>query len=685
MRRPATEGAPVRVTHVIDTLGAGGAERLLVTNLRYLDPARIRSSVVTVRADDDHWRAAIEELGVPVASLDAQGPLGLARAVLRLRHRLRGDDADVVHTHLQQANLVGRVAGRLAGVPVVSSLHNPDHEQAVWADEGFTRPWRQEVLRVLDAITARWCGKVIAVSAHVADSARRRLHITPNQLIVIPNAVELEPPTAGFTAPATRIHDELGLPDAVKVVLTVARVVPQKGLQDIIDALGLLPEDIHLLVAGSMANHGHAEALRDRSRRLGISDRVHLLGARSDVTDLLSACDAFVLASHYEGFGIALAEAMAAGRPCAVSDIEPFKALVDHHTTGLVFPAGSPSAIADSIRAILDDPAAARAMGTAAAACVRERLDPRTLAGRLSGLYEDVGEQGPAQARFERRVSCPLCGSIALGTSWWGATTFSGTRYEYLACRSCGSSFCDPMPDAATIEIMYGPEYISAASAEGEFRSDNEVTKLLSARPAGTFLDVGCGGGALLADVSRIGWEAVGIELDDDVAVRASRASGCVVLTPEGAVARGVEADVVHLGDLLEHLPDPLAGLDLALGFLRAGGLLLAQGPLEANRNMFLWSIRVARLRGHRKEAVMPPYHVLLATARGQEDLFERAALHTERYDVSEVAWPAPSRLAACKGSRDLLMFGARRVSIALSAVLPGQLGNRYFYVGIKR
>lgn len=279
-------------------------------------------------------------------------------------------------------------------------------------------------------------------------------------------------------------------------------------------------------------------------------------------------------------------------------------------------------------------------------------------------------------------MPCPLCASPELARSWWGTTTYRGTTYAYLRCKSCGSASCDPMPDEATIQLMYGVDYVSDGGHEAEFRNDGDVVALLRRRPAGRFLDIGCGAGSLLGDVATTGWTPLGIELDPEVAARVAAETGFEVHTPAEAAAAGLTADVVHLGDVLEHLPDPLQGLHDALRFLRPGGLLVAQGPLEANPNLFLAVMRLGRLRGGRASATLPPYHVLLATAPGQERLFDRAGLTTERFDVSEIAWPAPPRLSSCHGPRHLVLYAVRRLSKVLSRLPIGRLGNRYLYVG---
>jgi SAM-dependent methyltransferase len=284
------------------------------------------------------------------------------------------------------------------------------------------------------------------------------------------------------------------------------------------------------------------------------------------------------------------------------------------------------------------------------------------------------------------RASCPLCGGSPGERSWLGGTLFEGERFEYVPCRDCGSLFVHPMPSPATLATMYGPCYSVAATGNAdEPRSDDEVVATLAGLPTGTFVDHGCGQGDLLRRVAETGWRALGDERDADVARATASATGLDVLDRAGFLDGAGDVDVIHLGDVVEHLTEPLDELDAVLKRLRPGGLLLAQGPLEGNTNLFFWLLeRTRRARG-RMTAHQPPYHVVLATAMGQRRLFARAGLIERRFDVTEVAWPAPAtrRDARAGGVRGIVLYAVRQASMRFSRRRPGW-GNRYLYVGAK-
>jgi hypothetical protein len=155
------------------------------------------------------------------------------------------------------------------------------------------------------------------------------------------------------------------------------------------------------------------------------------------------------------------------------------------------------------------------------------------------------------------------------------------------------------------------------------------------------------------------------------------------VVTPLELSFEEPVADVLNLGDVIEHLTTVEQQLPGILRLIKPAGLLVAQGPLEANANLFTALLQLSRQLRPRP-AHFPPYHVMLATSRGQRALFTRFGLEDVHYSVSEVAWPAPSQISFQDLSRprNLVLFGVRRLSQLASSLRPERWGNRYFYVG---
>lgn len=289
-------------------------------------------------------------------------------------------------------------------------------------------------------------------------------------------------------------------------------------------------------------------------------------------------------------------------------------------------------------------------------------------------------------------MSCPLCAEESFAPSWLGSVRYREKEFPYVACVGCRSLYCRPMPDASDLAAMYGTSYghderNDPAHGVSDPKEPGWVLECLNRLEPGSFVDYGCAGGELLVEAAALGWKVIGVELTEEVATRTAAATGLPVLEAEDALEHGFCADVLHLGDVLEHLTDLDREMPRILSLLRQGGLLLAQGPLEANGNLFTWTLRLARsLKGRRtlKMAEMAPYHVLLATAEGQWALFRRFGLTAIEERVTEVSWPAPERLSL----RELLepkrvsLFTLRLASRALSRLRPDRWGNRYRYAG---
>jgi SAM-dependent methyltransferase len=281
-----------------------------------------------------------------------------------------------------------------------------------------------------------------------------------------------------------------------------------------------------------------------------------------------------------------------------------------------------------------------------------------------------------------------LCGSRGSRSSWLDGIFYGGQEFSYLQCLDCRSLFCQPMPDDRMLARMYGLEYGRAFAADPAVSDPKEPARVLewlrSAGP-GTFVDYGCGNGRLMVEAGKLGWRPIGVEFDEDVAAASSQRESIRIVSRSqiDSIPPGC-ADVLHLGDVIEHLTDLERQMPVILGLIKPGGTLLAQGPLEANRNFFTWVVRLTRSIRPARRTEMAPYHVLLATATGQRRFFERLGLEELTYTVHEVDWPAPSRLAwdDWRRPRTLGLFLARRASKSITAMRGGRCGNRYFYAG---
>ena len=383
----------IHVVHLIETLGPGGAERLLYTNLKHFDPERVRSTVITVYPYNTHWVEPITDLGVAVDSLECHSTRDIPKGVSRLRAWLRTYRPDLVHSHLWAANVIGRVAGRLTGVPVISSVHNPDHEPQAWSDGADVSLFKRHVVKAMD----RWSAKLgstrmVAVSDYVRKSAGRDLQYPFESIDLVYNPFDVDLMKAPVKH-RTELLREIGLPDARQILLNVARVSPQKGLLYAVRALPAILRQYpgaHLLSVGATTDPRWTAELKREAETLGVADHFHMLGARSNVVDFLRACDIFVFPSLYEGLGIALIEAMAAGCVCVATNTGPIPEVVQDGKDGVLVPAADAEALASAVCDLLGDPARRSQLGTAAKQTAFSKFQPKEQAEQLTRVYESV-------------------------------------------------------------------------------------------------------------------------------------------------------------------------------------------------------------------------------------------------------------------------------------------------------
>ena len=385
---------PISVLHLIEALGPGGAERLLYTNLKHLDPERIRSTVITVYPHATHWLEPITALGVPVVSLNCRTTRDIPKGISRLRTWLRANRPDLVHSHLWAANVIGRIAGRMASVPVVSSVHNPDHEPQAWSDGADVSLIKRHAAKVLDRWTAKLGNdRMVAVSDYVRKGAARDLHFALDSIDLVYNPFDVDLIKAPVGKDRGELLRELGLPVESQILLNVARVSPQKGLLYALRALPAILRQypqVHLVSVGATTDSRWTAELKHEAETQGVADHFHLLGARANVVDFLRACDIFVFPSLYEGLGIALIEAMATGCVCVATNTGPIPEVLQDGKDGVLVPPADPEALARVVCDLLADPVRRSQLSTEASKSAFQKFDPKRSAEQLTSIYESL-------------------------------------------------------------------------------------------------------------------------------------------------------------------------------------------------------------------------------------------------------------------------------------------------------
>lgn len=370
---------PIVLLHVIPTLGLGGAERFLVDLCRALPAHRYRIIVATVsgegpRADD------LRQAGIEVFPLRVRSHWQLS-AVLRLARFMRQQRVDIVHTHLFVGEFFGRLAAKLAGVPVAIST-----AQNAYAP-GYLLP-RAQVLA--ERLLARLDDRLVAVSQGARDYLIQVEGVTPARIEVVPNAIAWPEPVLPVQVEATR--RDLGAEGRSPLLGTVARLTPQKGLVYLLQALVTLRTrfpNLFCVIIGEGELRAELEAL---AGRWALQHHVRFCGLRRDVPAVLQCLDLFVLPSLFEGLPLALLEAMAAGRPVVATDVAGSSEVIKDGVSGRLVPPGDATALAQAMAELLDDRERAQALARRGQETVRQRYTIGPVAKAYERIYEELLE-----------------------------------------------------------------------------------------------------------------------------------------------------------------------------------------------------------------------------------------------------------------------------------------------------
>lgn len=365
----------MKVQCIIDSLGRGGTQTALVLLVQGL---AVRGySVRIIGLSDDADGLIVSRLRDAGAEVRVIGRSRLARGagIYDVYREIRSWRPDVVQTMLPFADHIGRILGRLAGVPVVVSSIRARNLAKAW--------WQF----LLDRMTARLADRIVFNSREVVSFALEREGVRLGQVEVIPNGVVVPD---GPQCEAKKVRAALGIADNVPVVLSVGRLMEQKDHAALVHALAdghPILERTHAVIAG---DGPLMVELVDLARRLGVSDRLHLPGLRDDVTELLFMADVYAHPAVFEGMPNAVMEAMACGCAVAACDIDGNRELIVHGENGLLSPAGDRAAFARSLTALLGDREAASRMGRKARESIQARYSPDSMTDGFTALYESL-------------------------------------------------------------------------------------------------------------------------------------------------------------------------------------------------------------------------------------------------------------------------------------------------------
>jgi glycosyltransferase involved in cell wall biosynthesis len=376
----------MKILHIVGDSKYGGGSVLI---LRLGQTAATLGHHVDVLGTDAVFKEKLAETELGLVNLDVIWrnirPLRDIIGLYRLFKFLRRSDYTVVHTHTSKAGFVGRIAARLARVPViVHTVHGfAFHEESP-----------KHVIRLytlLERVAAVCCDRVVTVSKFHRHWALQLGIANSRKIVAIPNGIPIERVHPKRTR--DEVRRELGVAPGDVVVLAMGRLAPDKGLEYLVQAFAELatePTPIRLLLVGDGPLRSDLETA---VKTLGLTENVIMTGFRTDVADILEASDITVLASLREGLSITLLEGLAAAKPTIATQIGSNREVITDGQTGLLVRPTDVDALAGAIRRLAGDEGLRRRLGVAAGLLVAHEYTEQRMLRDYMRLYECLCEE----------------------------------------------------------------------------------------------------------------------------------------------------------------------------------------------------------------------------------------------------------------------------------------------------
>jgi glycosyltransferase involved in cell wall biosynthesis len=361
----------IRLMHVIEDLGVGGLERVVVTICRTIDRDRFEPCVLVLRGSGV-LAPELAQLGVEVIDIGGAPGKGDYFAFRKVAREARKRRIDLFHSHntlpLFDAFAAARLTGARGHVHTDHARHFPDKLRYMIAEH----------------FASYFLDKIVAVSEDTKKNLVHYEKIAPSRITVIPNGIDSDRFTQPVDVAAKRLA--LGVSGG-PVIGLAARLTEQKGVIYLLQAVVRLREQypgLQVLIAGA---GDQEDSLKRAADELGIASAVRFLGVRMDMPELLRALDVFVMPSVWEGLPMALLEAFAARTSVVASDVGGVGKVIRHRENGSLVPARDPAALAAELAYVLARPDLRREYGESARRTFEESYSAEAMTRRYEAVY----------------------------------------------------------------------------------------------------------------------------------------------------------------------------------------------------------------------------------------------------------------------------------------------------------
>jgi len=387
-----------KIIHLITRLDKGGsAENTLLTalgiNKKKYEVILVKGPTYESRMSKEEHASVIADLkeaqlkGVKIVNipflLRRINPVYDLLALFSLYILLIKERPTIVHTHTSKAGLLGTLAAKMAGIPIL--IHTP-HGHVLW---GYFGPLKTKIFIFLERLTSRITGKIVALTNREKEDYLMFRIANEDRFVVIFSGVKLNKFKESLFGEKQNFKKELGIPENSSIVGTVGRLVPVKGPESLIKAakyiISKYPDTFFIFTGDGYLR----QDLENKAFKMGTKENIIFLGWRDDAAKIISAYDVFVLPSLNEGMGRVLVEAMALGKPIVASNIGGIPDLVIHGKNGFLVPPKNPKELAKYIQILLEDEKKREKMGFAGKE-MSLNFSAENMVEKIAELYEEL-------------------------------------------------------------------------------------------------------------------------------------------------------------------------------------------------------------------------------------------------------------------------------------------------------
>ncbi|TVQ45909.1 MAG: glycosyltransferase family 1 protein [Gloeocapsa sp. DLM2.Bin57] len=370
-----------KILHLITRLAVGGAQDNTFISVEKGD--RSRFMIHLASHPEGIWRDRANQVADvfhPIPHLvNPVNPVTDLQALLEIISLLRRENFALIHTHSSKAGILGRIAARIVGVPVIiHTIHG-------FSFHDFMPFWQRQLYINLEKMMKSYSDFIITVSELNRQQGVELGILDLERSQTVYSGIDFSKLDQPVNQEAMR--QNLDIPPDYQIIVMVGRLDPQKAPQYLIDAFAQVllscPQTILLLVG-----EGEEQVnLEHQVKTLGIAQKVKFLGFRRDIPSILQTADIFALSSLWEGLGRAMTEAMLLGKPVVVPEIYGIPEIVHHQETGLLFPPKDVNQLAQHLIYLLENPPLAKQLGDNAQKLTRELFDAKIMVKQLEDIY----------------------------------------------------------------------------------------------------------------------------------------------------------------------------------------------------------------------------------------------------------------------------------------------------------